>query len=44
MKEEVKDSDERVKAWAEENFRIDEWLRDMDIELNYAYGDTGHMA
>lgn len=44
MKEEVKDSDERVKAWAEENFRIDEWLRDMDIELNYAYGDTNHMA
>src|SRR5699024_2512922 len=43
MKEEVKDSDERVKAWAEENFQIDEWLRDMDIELNYAYGDRGHM-
>lgn len=44
MKEDVKDSDERVKVWAEENFEIDEWLRDMDIELNYAYGATGHMA
>lgn len=44
MKEDVKDSDERVEAWAEENFEIDQWLRDMDIELNYPYGETNHMA
>ncbi len=43
MKEKASDTNERKKAWADENYKLDEWLRGMGIELNYAYGETNHM-
>lgn len=44
MKKNSTDSDARVEAWAKENYELDQWLRDMGTELNYAYGATNHMA
>lgn len=35
---------ERLKAWAEANWKLDEWLRGMDILLNQSNGGTNHMA
>lgn len=43
-KESAFDSEERVKVWAENAAELDEWLRDMNVELNYNYGGTSHMA
>lgn len=43
-KEEAMDSEARKEVWAEGAATLDPWLRDMGIELNYAYGATGHMA
>ncbi len=38
------DSRERVQVWADEGYNLDEWLRNMNINLNATYGYTGHMA
>lgn len=43
-KEEAMDSDARKEVWAEGAANIDPWLRDMGIELNHPYRETGHMA
>lgn len=35
----------RLKAWANSEWTMDAWLRDMGVELNYNYGGaTNHMA
>ena len=38
------ESAERIKVWADEEYNLDAWLRDMGVELNYNYGGTNHMA
>ena len=38
------ESAERIKVWANEEYTLDAWLRDMGVELNYNYGGTNHMA
>ena len=38
------ESAERIKVWADEEYALDAWLRDMGVELNYNYGGTNHMA
>lgn len=38
------ESAERIKVWADEEYTLDAWLRDMGVELNYNYGGTNHMA
>ena len=38
------DSPERIQAWAEGEWTLDEWLRSYGVELNYNYGGTNHMA
>ena len=38
------ESAERIKVWANEEYNLDAWLRDMGVELNYNYGGTNHMA
>lgn len=43
-KEGAMDSDARKEVWAEGAANIDPWLRDMGIELNHPYRETGHMA
>lgn len=37
-------SEERLMVWAEGANVLDQWLRGMDIQLNYNYGGTNHMA
>ena len=44
MKEKAVDSEERKQVWAEGAYNLDEWLRTMDIELNYSANATNHMA
>lgn len=44
MKEKAVDSEERKQVWAEGAYNLDEWLRTMDIELNYSASATNHMA
>lgn len=47
MKKEAWDSNERKEAWVDKAWDLDEWLRGMDVELNFNYGgDKGmsHMA
>lgn len=43
-KSDAGDTPERVEVWAEQADVLDAWLRDMDIELNYNYNGTSHMA
>lgn len=43
-KKDAFDSDARKKVWAEGAAQLDQWLRDMSIELNYSSGGTNHMA
>ncbi len=38
------DSPERIQAWADGEWELDEWLRGFGVELNYNYGGTNHMA
>ena len=38
------DTPERLRAWAEGEWTLDAWLRDMDILLNQSNGGTNHMA
>ena len=38
------ESAERIKVWADTEYTLDAWLRDMGVELNYNYGGTNHMA
>lgn len=38
------DSDERLKAECEMTVTMDEWYRDMGIELNYVYDTRSHLA
>ena len=38
------ESAERIQVWANEEYNLDAWLRDMGVELNYNYGGTNHMA
>ena len=38
------ESAERIQVWANEEYTLDAWLRDMGVELNYNYGGTNHMA
>lgn len=38
------DGAERLQVWAEGEYVIDAWLRDMGVELNNNYGGTNHMA
>ena len=38
------ESAECIKVWANEEYTLDAWLRDMGVELNYNYGGTNHMA
>ena len=38
------ESAERIMGWANEEYTLDAWLRDMGVELNYNYGGTNHMA
>lgn len=47
MKEEAWDSEERKEAWVDKAWDLDDWLRDMGVELNYNYGGEkgmSHMA
>ncbi len=44
MKDNAVDSEERKKVWAEGAYNLDEWLRGMNIELNYSASGTNHMA
>lgn len=44
MKKNTVDSDARVAVWANGSYEVDQWFRDIGIELNYAYGKTNHMA
>ena len=44
MKKNTSDSEARVKVWGQGSYEVDQWLRGMGIELNYAYGDTNHMS
>ncbi len=41
---EAGDTQSRIQVWAEEEFTLDEWLRNMGTELNYAYGLGNHMV
>lgn len=43
-KQESLDSPERLNAWAQGSYELDEWLRSYGINLNYSYGGTNHMA
>lgn len=43
-KESSWDSPERIQAWADGEWELDAWLRSFDVELNYNYGGTNHMA
>ncbi len=43
-KESSWDSPERIQAWADGEWELDEWLRGFGVELNYNYGGTNHMA
>ena len=43
-KESSWDSPERIQAWADGEWELDEWLRSYGVELNYNYGGTNHMA
>lgn len=43
-KQEAGNTPERLKVWADGADELDAWLRTMDIELNYSYGGTNHMA
>lgn len=38
------DGAERLQVWAEGEYVIDAWLRDMGVKLNNNYGGTNHMA
>ena len=38
------ESAERIKVWANEEYTLDAWQRDMGVELKYNYGGTNHMA
>ncbi len=38
------DSDERIKVWSKGAAEADNWLRSMDIQLNYNYSGRSHMA
>lgn len=38
------DSDERIRRWADGAAEVDDWLRSMDIVLNYNYDGRNHMA
>ncbi|WP_034601283.1 FAD-binding protein [Clostridiisalibacter paucivorans] len=40
----VMDSPERIEAWAKGAYELDEWFRDMGINLNYYYDEKTHMA
>lgn len=43
-KESAFDSEARKEVWAKGSAELDEWLRDMGIELNFSSGGTNHMA
>ena len=38
------DTDERLRAQADEAVKLDEWFRGMDINLDYVYDNRTHMA
>ena len=44
MKAKSGETPERIEAWANEEWTMDQWLRDMGVELNYNYSATNHMA
>lgn len=44
MKKDAYDSQERKEVWANGAAELDKWLRNIGVELNYAYGETNHMA
>lgn len=43
-KKSAMDSPERVAAWAQGEYEVDEWLRSFGVELNQSNGGTNHMA
>ena len=43
-KKDAGNTPERLQAWAEGEWTLDAWLRDMDILLNQSNGGTNHMA